>query len=70
MIEESPCAFITPALREEICATAVAAARAVGYENAGTIEFLLDQSGEFFFMEMNTRIQWSIRSASWSPAWT
>lgn len=57
MIEESPCAFITPALREEICATAVAAARAVGYENAGTIEFLLDQSGEFFFMEMNTRIQ-------------
>ena len=57
MIEESPCAFITPALREEICATAVAAARAVGYETAGTIEFLLDQSGEFFFMEMNTRIQ-------------
>ena len=57
MIEESPCAFLTPQLREEICATAVSAAKAVGYENAGTIEFLLDQSGEFFFMEMNTRIQ-------------
>lgn len=57
MIEESPCAFLTPRLREEICSTAVSAAKAVGYENAGTIEFLLDQSGEFFFMEMNTRIQ-------------
>lgn len=57
MIEESPCAFISPETREKICATAVQAAKAVGYENAGTIEFLLDQSGEFFFMEMNTRIQ-------------
>ena len=57
MIEESPCAFISPETRERICATAVQAAKAVGYENAGTIEFLLDQSGEFFFMEMNTRIQ-------------
>lgn len=57
MIEESPCAFISPEIREKMCCTAVEAARAVGYENAGTIEFLLDQSGEFFFMEMNTRIQ-------------
>lgn len=57
MIEESPCAFISPETREKICDTAVQAAKAVGYENAGTIEFLLDQSGEFFFMEMNTRIQ-------------
>ena len=45
MIEESPCAFISPETRERICATAVQAAKAVGYENAGTIEFLLDQSG-------------------------
>lgn len=57
MIEESPCAFISPDIREKMCMTAAAAAKAVGYENAGTIEFLLDQSGEFFFMEMNTRIQ-------------
>lgn len=57
MIEESPCAFISPEIREKMCCTAVEAARVVGYENAGTIEFLLDQSGEFFFMEMNTRIQ-------------
>ncbi len=57
MIEESPCVSISPETRERICAAAVQAAKAVGYENAGTIEFLLDQSGEFFFMEMNTRIQ-------------
>lgn len=57
MIEESPCAFITPKLREQLGNTAVAAAKAVGYENAGTIEFLLDKSGAFYFMEMNTRIQ-------------
>lgn len=57
MIEESPCAFISPELRERLGDTAVRAAKAVGYENAGTIEFLVDRSGEFFFMEMNTRIQ-------------
>ena len=44
-------------LRKKMGATAVRAAKAVGYENAGTIEFLLDKSGEFYFMEMNTRIQ-------------
>lgn len=57
LIEESPSCAITPSQREEIGRTAVLAARAVGYENAGTIEFLLDRTGEFFFMEMNTRIQ-------------
>ena len=57
MIEESPCCAISEELRQKMGETAVRAAKAVGYENAGTIEFLLDKSGEFFFMEMNTRIQ-------------
>ena len=57
MIEESPCVALTEELRRKMGMTAVKAAKAVGYENAGTIEFLLDESGEFFFMEMNTRIQ-------------
>ena len=57
MIEESPCAFITGETRRKLWETALKASHAVGYENAGTLEFLLDQSGEFFFMEMNTRIQ-------------
>ena len=57
MIEESPCVALTEELRQKMGQTAVRAAKAVGYENAGTIEFLLDESGEFFFMEMNTRIQ-------------
>ena len=57
MIEESPCCAISEKLRQKMGETAVRAAKAVGYENAGTIEFLLDKSGEFFFMEMNTRIQ-------------
>ena len=57
MIEESPCTALSEKLREKMGETAVKAAKAVGYESAGTIEFLLDKSGEFFFMEMNTRIQ-------------
>ena len=57
MIEESPSCAIDQATREKMGETAVKAAKAVGYESAGTIEFLLDKSGEFFFMEMNTRIQ-------------
>jgi acetyl-CoA carboxylase biotin carboxylase subunit len=56
MIEEAPSAVITPALRTAMGEAAVAAARAVGYRNAGTIEFLYE-NGEFFFLEMNTRIQ-------------
>ena len=57
LIEESPSAALTPELRERICAAAVKAAKAVNYHNAGTIEFLLDKRGDFFFMEMNTRVQ-------------
>jgi acetyl-CoA carboxylase biotin carboxylase subunit len=57
LIEESPSSALTPELRQRICDTAVRAAKAVGYYNAGTIEFLLDKRGDFFFMEMNTRVQ-------------
>lgn len=57
MIEESPCIALSPEQRKEMGDTAVRAAAAVGYEGAGTIEFLLDKSGQFYFMEMNTRIQ-------------
>lgn len=57
LIEESPSTAISSKLRKEMGETAVRAAKAVGYENAGTIEFLLDKSGKFYFMEMNTRIQ-------------
>ncbi len=57
LIEESPSGAISPELRQRICDTAVKAARSVGYYNAGTIEFLLDKRGDFFFMEMNTRVQ-------------
>ena len=57
LIEESPSPFLTPALRDTMGKTAVAAARAVGYVNAGTIEFLVDGDGRFYFMEVNSRIQ-------------
>lgn len=57
VIEESPSVALTPKLREEMGAAAVRAAKAVGYESAGTIEFLLDRNKNFYFMEMNTRIQ-------------
>jgi acetyl-CoA carboxylase biotin carboxylase subunit len=57
MIEESPSVAVTPELRKKMGETAVRAARAAGYVNAGTCEFLLDQSGEFYFLEMNTRLQ-------------
>ena len=57
LLEESPSKALTPQLRSEMGAAAVAAARAAGYENAGTIEFVLDQEGHFYFIEMNTRIQ-------------
>jgi len=57
VLEESPSIAISQELRKKMGETAVRAARAVGYENAGTIEFLLDKNKNFYFMEMNTRIQ-------------
>lgn len=57
LLEESPCDAISDALRTRMGKAAVKAAKAVGYENAGTIEFLLDNGTDFYFMEMNTRIQ-------------
>ena len=57
VVEESPSPVVTPDLRRRMAAAAAAVARRVGYHNAGTIEFLLDESGEFFFLEMNTRLQ-------------
>ena len=57
VLEESPSAAISEELRRKMGETAVLAAKSVGYENAGTIEFLLDKHKNFYFMEMNTRIQ-------------
>ncbi|MDD3254019.1 MAG: acetyl-CoA carboxylase biotin carboxylase subunit [Lachnospiraceae bacterium] len=57
VLEESPSVAISDELRHQMGETAIRAAKAVGYENAGTIEFLLDKNKNFYFMEMNTRIQ-------------
>ena len=57
LIEETPCESLSEDLRQKICEAAVKAAKAVNYENAGTCEFLLEPNGNFYFMEMNTRIQ-------------
>ena len=57
IVEEGPCIALTDSLRERMGAAAVAAAKAARYTNAGTVEFLLDKHGNFFFLEMNTRIQ-------------
>ncbi len=57
IIEETPASVLTPELRERMGATAVAAAKAAGYVNAGTVEFLLDSENNFYFLEINTRLQ-------------
>lgn len=57
LIEEAPARCLTPELRREMGAAAVRAAQAVGYENAGTVEFLLAEDDRFYFCEMNTRVQ-------------
>ena len=57
LIEEAPSPAVSPELRARMGAVAVAAVKSLRYEGAGTLEFLLDQSGEFYFMEMNTRLQ-------------
>jgi acetyl-CoA carboxylase biotin carboxylase subunit len=83
MIEEAPSVAVSPELRRQMGATAVAAAKAAGYVNAGTCEFLLDRDGKFYFLEMNTRlqvehpvtefvtgvdlVQWQIRIAAGEP---
>lgn len=83
MIEEAPSVAVSAALRAEMGATAVRAARAAGYVNAGTCEFLLDRDGKYYFLEMNTRlqvehpvtelvtgidlVQWQLRVASGEP---
>jgi acetyl-CoA carboxylase biotin carboxylase subunit len=57
VVEESPSIAVTPEVRRRIAAAAHAVAREVSYSNAGTIEFLLDEDGSFYFLEMNTRLQ-------------
>jgi acetyl-CoA carboxylase biotin carboxylase subunit len=57
VVEETPSLHVSPALRRAMSSAAAAVARAVNYTNAGTIEFLLDEDGRFYFLEMNTRLQ-------------
>ena len=57
LLEEAPCPVLTPDLRARMGEAAVRAAKAVNYSGVGTVEFLLDKEGKFYFMEMNTRIQ-------------
>lgn len=57
LVEESPSPFVTPALRKAMGEAAINAAKAINYESVGTVEFLVDKHENFYFMEMNTRIQ-------------
>ena len=57
IVEEAPSPAVGPELREQLCQAAVAAGQAIGYVGAGTVEFVLDASGRFYFLEVNTRLQ-------------
>lgn len=57
LIEESPCCILDEAMRKKMGNAAIAAVKASGYTNAGTVEFLIDSSGDFYFLEVNTRLQ-------------
>src|SRR3989441_11625364 len=57
LVEESPAPSLPPSVKSGLTAAAVAGARAIGYTNAGTMEFLVDEAGGFYFLEMNTRLQ-------------
>ncbi len=57
IVEETPCPVLDAATRDALCGVAVRGARSLGYHSAGTFEFLLDRSGSFYFLEMNTRLQ-------------
>lgn len=57
VVEEAPCPIMTPELREQMGQSAIDAAKSVNYRGAGTVEFLLDANGAFYFLEMNTRLQ-------------
>ncbi len=57
LIEEAPCPVLTSKMRKDLCECATDAVKAIGYYSAGTMEFLLDKTGKFYFMEMNTRVQ-------------
>ena len=57
IVEETPSPALTPEIRKNICETAAGIARSAGYRNAGTVEFIFGQGGEFYFLEMNTRLQ-------------
>ena len=57
LVEEAPSVAVTPEIRERLCNAAIAAAKSCGYKNAGTVEFLLDRDGNFYFLEVNARLQ-------------
>ena len=57
LLEEAPSVAVTPQLRQQLCDAAIAAAKSCGYRNAGTVEFLMDRDGSFYFLEMNARLQ-------------
>lgn len=57
IVEEAPAAYLEENVREELCNSAIQLAKAANYKNAGTVEFILTQGGQFYFLEMNTRLQ-------------